>query len=571
MAVFKCKMCGGSLDISKETVVTCEFCGTQQTLPRLDDDHRANLYDRANHFRRNNEFDKATGIYELILNEDKTDSEAYWSLVLCRYGIEYVEDPRTHKRIPTINRAQYTSIYDDENYKSALEYADTLQKGLYQSEASAINEIQKEIIAVSQTEAPFDIFICYKETDNFGRRTMDSVIATDLYNQLNREGFRVFFSRITLEDKLGSAYEPYIFAALNSAKIMIVLGTNKEHFQAVWVQNEWRRYLSLIKQGEEKVLIPAYKDMDPYDLPEEFAHLQAQDMSKLGFMQDLIRGIQKILQADAPKTNSLTASTTPLLKRAFMALEDGEWDKADGFCEQALNIDAECADAYLGKLLAELKVKSKDQLLGQSEPFAANGNFQKYIRFCTIRQKEELTNINKAITEHNEANQSERLYQDACNLMAKHQHETYMQAIKLFESIVSYKDSAQKIGECETKAETVLMDIPYNAAKTLLQNGNYAAALQKFETIPDWRDTQIQIAFCKQQIQALQQRNAQIKRQEEAHQIKLQFENQQKFDVLSQEREKMRREKLRKLFLTLGYLGVFLLLMFIWIAIRSPG
>ena len=113
MAVFKCKMCGGSLDISKETVVTCEFCGTQQTLPRLDDDHRANLYDRANHFRRNNEFDKATGIYELILNEDKTDSEAYWSLVLCRYGIEYVEDPRTHKRIPTINRAQYTSIYDD--------------------------------------------------------------------------------------------------------------------------------------------------------------------------------------------------------------------------------------------------------------------------------------------------------------------------------------------------------------------------------------------------------------------------------------------------------------------------
>lgn len=35
--------------------------------------------------------------------------------------------------------------------------------------------------------------------------------------------------------------------------------------------------------------------MDPYDLPEEFSHLQAQDMSKLGFMQDLIRGINKIV------------------------------------------------------------------------------------------------------------------------------------------------------------------------------------------------------------------------------------------------------------------------------------
>lgn len=60
MALFKCKMCGGTLEINNnESVATCEYCGTQQTLPKLDDDKRANMYDRANHFRRNNEFDKA--------------------------------------------------------------------------------------------------------------------------------------------------------------------------------------------------------------------------------------------------------------------------------------------------------------------------------------------------------------------------------------------------------------------------------------------------------------------------------------------------------------------------------
>ena len=53
--------------------------------------------------------------------------------------------------------------------------------------------------------------------------------------------------------------------------------------------------------GEKKMLIPAYKDMDPYDLPEEFSHLQAQDMSKLGFMQDLVRGIKKILKKEEEK------------------------------------------------------------------------------------------------------------------------------------------------------------------------------------------------------------------------------------------------------------------------------
>ena len=78
MTVFKCKMCGANLEFSEgATVAKCKYCGTQQTLPRLTNDKRANLYDRANHFRRNNEFDKAMAIYETILNEDGTDAEAY--------------------------------------------------------------------------------------------------------------------------------------------------------------------------------------------------------------------------------------------------------------------------------------------------------------------------------------------------------------------------------------------------------------------------------------------------------------------------------------------------------------
>ena len=153
MSIFKCKMCGGTLEINNnETVGVCEYCGTKQTLPKLDDDKKINLYDRANHFRRNNDYDKAMSIYENILNEDKTDAEAYWSLVLCRYGIEYVEDPATHKRVPTVNRAQFTSVFMDEDYKSAIEYADPVQKSVYEEEAKAIDEIQKGILEISQKE-----------------------------------------------------------------------------------------------------------------------------------------------------------------------------------------------------------------------------------------------------------------------------------------------------------------------------------------------------------------------------------------------------------------------------------
>ena len=197
MAVFKCKMCGGTLEFQgKETVAVCEYCGTRQTLPRLDNDRRRNLYDRANHFRRNNEYDRAAGIYEQILSEDQEDAEAYWSLVLCRYGIEYVEDAETHRRVPTVNRTQFASVFSDADYQSALRYADGAQKAVYEAEAKAIDELQKGILEISGKEEPFDVFLCYKETGSDGKRTPDSVLANDLYHQLIQEGFR---SRLSLQ------------------------------------------------------------------------------------------------------------------------------------------------------------------------------------------------------------------------------------------------------------------------------------------------------------------------------------------------------------------------------------
>lgn len=39
--VYKCKMCGASLDIEEgHSVVTCEFCGTQQTVNSFDDEKK---------------------------------------------------------------------------------------------------------------------------------------------------------------------------------------------------------------------------------------------------------------------------------------------------------------------------------------------------------------------------------------------------------------------------------------------------------------------------------------------------------------------------------------------------
>ena len=108
MAILKCKMCGGDIQLSEDkTTGTCDHCGSTMTFPRVSDEQKLNLYNRANHFRRQNEFDKAITAYERILDQDDTDAEAHWGAVLSRYGIEYVEDPATHERIPTCHRVQY--------------------------------------------------------------------------------------------------------------------------------------------------------------------------------------------------------------------------------------------------------------------------------------------------------------------------------------------------------------------------------------------------------------------------------------------------------------------------------
>lgn len=519
MALFKCKMCGGALEIGEgESVAVCEYCGTRQTLPRLDDDRRANLYDRANHFRRNNEFDKAMGIYEQILNDDITDAEAYWSLVLCRFGIEYVEDPVSHKRVPTVNCAQLTSVFDDDNYKSALRYADGAQRSIYEAEAKAINVLQKNILAISQREEPFDVFICYKETDKNGRRTVDSVLAQELYYGLKNEGVKVFFSRITLEDKLGSAYEPYIFAALNSARVMVVLGTCPEHFNAVWVKNEWSRYLMLIKQGQSKMLIPAYKDMDPYDLPEEFSHLQAQDMGKLGFMQDLIRGIKKLVQGSEARTSEIKenvvsesgANVASLLKRAFMFLEDGDWSLADEYCERVLDLDPENGRAYLGKLMAELKVRRQEGLKELELPFDDSGNYKKVVRFADDGLKSDIIGYIEHIIVRNENALLESLYVAANNNMQEAQtSEDYELVAERFDKLEAYKDSTALAAACRENAEIARKDELLAIAKRAMQENTvsgYRTAIRRFESLGGWRDADECLSVCKKELAELEAR-----------------------------------------------------------------
>ena len=495
MAILKCKMCGGDLNITAdEKIVECEFCGTIQTIPTSKDENLQGLFNRANILRMKSEFDKAEQLYEKIIEKDDTQAEAYWGLILCKYGIEYVEDPKTFKRIPTCHRTSFDSIIADDDYKSALAHADSVQRGIYEAEAKEIDRIQKGILELSQKEEPYDVFICYKETDNTGRRTQDSVIANDIYHQLTQEGLKVFYAAITLENKLGSAYEPCIFAALNSAKVMLAIGTKSEYFNAVWVKNEWSRFLKIIQKDRSKLLIPCYRDMDAYELPEEFSHLQAQDMSKIGFINDIVRGIKKVLSSEESKTVVKTetmevagqTNIDPLLKRVFMFLEDGAWQSADEYCEKVLDINPECAEAYLGKLMAQLHVKKQENLKHCTSPFDNNNHYKKVIRFGSENLKNELESYINFINKRNKEEYHAEVYIDAKSAMSEHTIDGCNRAIELFKMISGYKDSDLLLAECKQELPELQRRLEEKKENDRLHQ-LYEKALKKMKTASDYK------------------------------------------------------------------------------------
>ena len=525
------------------------------TFPKIGDDQRAALFNRGNHFRRSGEFDKALAIYENIVREDDTDAEAHWCCALCRFGIEYVEDPNTFEYIPTCHRASFDSFLEDVDYLAAVENSDGITRRQYQKDAVKISEVQKGILATSQNEEPFDVFLCYKETDDQTKqRTKDSIDAQEIYYQLTSEGCRVFFARITLEDKAGAEYEPYIFAALNSAKVMVVIGSKPEYFNAVWVKNEWSRYLALMRKDRSKLLIPCYKGMDPYDLPEQLSVLQSYDMSKIGFIQDLIRGIKKVLsKGEAKKTetvketvvvNTGAANVAPLLKRAFMFLEDGNWKEADEYCEKVLDQDPENAQAYLGKLMAELQVRKQEDLADCPQPFDQSNNYQKAVRFGDEKTKSTLAGYIAHINERNETAHLTGIYNGAVSAMnAAKTEAAYITAAATFKTISGFKDADALAERCLERAETCRKDFIYSSAKVKMTEakknfehptgwasestkyalaiGNYEESVRLFSQISGWKDADEQINQC-------QKRIAEINAKTEAERLEREREAEQK-------------------------------------------
>ena len=100
-----------------------------------------------------------------------------------------------------------------------------------------------------------------------------------------------------------------------------------------------------------------------------------------------------------PTLPSTVPGVESLMTRGHLALEESNWSAASGFFDRALDIDAQYAPAYVGKLLAELKVRSEESLGELDMPFSDKRNFQLAVRFADDAYRTKLQGYDEKITE----------------------------------------------------------------------------------------------------------------------------------------------------------------------------
>ena len=399
MTELKCKVCGGAIE-RKGNFYVCLHCRTKWVIDVADDVHAV---DRANAWAalRDGNFERATELFENIILKDKNGHEAYWGRALATNGIIYVTDLSENKKVPTCNNITENSFINNSDVKKAISLAPDDIAESYKSQAEYIEKVRIEWLEKASKEPEYDVFISFKDSDreNGIERTQDSIDAQDLYNALSAEGYKVFFSRISLRDKISEQYEPYIYNAIKTAKVMIVFGEKAEYFSSVWIKNEWSRFKTRIEKGEKhkNLLVVVYKNMNPGDLPAVLSSRQCLNAADIMYFTDLNRHIKKVIELSkqsvhldrvkieggqiAKKATELTVNTvktreigagaiaeTSISEKQSVSLintylKASDWSAADSLIEEVLFDNPSCAEAIWCKILKNNRASDEQALL----------------------------------------------------------------------------------------------------------------------------------------------------------------------------------------------------------------
>lgn len=362
MAAFICRMCGALLELpDMARTCKCKSCGVLQSVPFLDSEDKSEACKNAERLRREGHYDKALELLNGLIRLSPADADLYWAVVLCRYGVSFSENKLTVENAPA------KSLLSDEDYKTALKFANETQRTIMESAAAKIDEIRRKSAANLLAGNNCDIILCCKHDD----------LRAGISAKLTAAGY------IVCDDFHNENL-------LNSAKAILVVRESPEDFhyasnaddpQTLPHGNSYNACVDVDKLlSSGKAVIPVYRGLSPENLPAELQRLQACNMDKLGWENDILSVLAVIFGRAAADLHP-SKSTVPMLRRIYIMLDDGDFSGADRISAQLLEKEKNdpqiCAEVYLAKLLCEYKISSEGELARLRKDFTKSENYRK--------------------------------------------------------------------------------------------------------------------------------------------------------------------------------------------------
>ena len=414
-----CKICGGEIKADLEgNGAVCLGCGAETILPKSD----VKKLNRITYLRNTMNFSAAEKLADELILANPEDSEAHWSKFLCEYGVRYLT--KNGKRFPVIakNVTALSSPTDNESYKRALYYATEEMQSSYASMFEAINEA----VAVSQNvfsqDMQYDVFVLSNENATAD----DDLDGERLFLRFTENlGFKVFYAPESLKNMDETEKAAHVAYALLNSRIMLAPFKNLNDCCDGYMNYAVSMFMSAM--DEEKSLFPVFnsESVSFQQLPEALVWLDAAFESNDGeFMREISDTVEKILKPEEAAVvpdaivTATAANKENLIKRAYMFLEDGEFETADTYFDKILDIDIEESRAYIGKLLAECKLKSEDEIPDLPQTITEDKNYIKALRFATPEQKAHYEALNGAIVDRIEG-EKKRISEERQRLAAE--------------------------------------------------------------------------------------------------------------------------------------------------------
>lgn len=387
----KCPTCGGRCKFEYGKGYVCASCGNIYDSAGTSES-AADKLNIANQKRiEDYDFDGALALCRDVLAEDPNSLEANWCAMLAEYKIIYLKNDE-NKYVPTfLDPDVEIPLYKCEYYQKL--------NSTYRDMADKIEQMRRLVVDEARDIPDYDVFISYKQhkAKNSNAETEESEWAEELYRLLSKQTgddkLRVFYDKESL-DESNAGWEPHIYAALKSAKFLVLMGSSVENINSTWVKNEWKRFIAYRNMGREKTIAVLAKNIDPLKLPD--VALRAGQMIRAderGWQEKLIKRAN-----DACKENK---DVDYLINEAETFICKNKFGKAKQNFLKVCSLAPRDSRGYWGLLRCKLKAFDDYDIIKSKKKLVKINEFNEAMRYASGSEKPHYEAVRNAQLTHN--------------------------------------------------------------------------------------------------------------------------------------------------------------------------